>query len=109
MNAHGFIDKSPVARVLAGVIAHAAHDRGHGIVCDELLPGPPVLAAFGVIKPALNVLAGGTGVIARRHTVDVYRPVRAPATRMVCEARTFVERDGEGFFHLLILVRTGGA
>ena len=58
-----------------------------------------IVAAFGVVEPALDVLAGRTLRVARRQAVDVDRPLGAPGAGLVGQRRAGVERDGEGLLH----------
>ena len=97
--ADGLVERAAIARVFAGVITNAPHQRRQRIVPDQFLPRAMVFAALRVIEPALDILARRARVIARRQAVDVDRPVVAPGTRMVGEAGTRVERDRERFFH----------
>ncbi len=99
MDADGFIELPAIARHFARVVADAPHQRGHRIVLCEFAPSPLVVAALGMVKPALDVLARRAGVIARRQPIHIHGPLRAPAAGVVGEARSRVEGNGEGFFH----------
>jgi hypothetical protein len=47
-----------------------------------MLPSLPVLARLGEVQPALNVLTGGTGVIAGRQEANVNRMGAARGPRL---------------------------
>jgi hypothetical protein len=79
------VELTPVARCLARVIADAAHDRRQRIVTCEHAPGRLVVAGFRMVEPALDVFAGGTGVIARRKPIDVQGPAGSPGASLVGE------------------------
>ena len=96
IDADALVELRAVARGLAGVIADPAHDGGQRVVLCQHAPGLLVVPGFGVEQPALDVLAGGTGMVAGRQAVDVLRADRAPGPGPVGEARARIERDGEG-------------
>ena len=79
VDADRLVELAAVARGLAGVIADAPHDRRQRIVLGELAPCGFVVARLRVVEPALDVLAGRAGVVARRQPIDVERPVGPPA------------------------------
>ena len=80
------------------MITDAAHDGREGIVLDQGTPSRLVIAWFGVIEPALDILPGGTGVVARRHPVDVDRSFDPPGPGPIGMAGPNLERDGERKF-----------
>ena len=77
---------------------------GNGLSSTKRTPSRLVVAWLGVVEPALDVLPGGTGVVARRHPVDVDRSLDSPRTGPIGVARPNLERDGERkFLHDLLL------
>src|SRR5215217_7052190 len=98
VDAHRLIELGPVADRLAGVVADSAHHARKRIVVNELLPCPAiaVTARLRFVEPRLDVFTGRAGLGARREEVDVDRAFCPPRARLVREARTDVERDGEG-------------
>ena len=99
VDAHRLIDLAPVAGRLTGVVADAAHHGRHRIVLGERAPSLLVVAGFGVIEPALDVLTRRTGVVARRQTIQIERAVGAPATGLVGERGPDIEGDRERLVH----------
>ncbi len=99
IDADRLVELAAVARALARVVADAPHDGGQRIVRGQRAPGGLVVAALGVVEPALDVLAGRAGVVAGRQPVEIDRPRRAPRAGLVGEARADVERDREGLVH----------
>ena len=77
---HRAVELLAVAARLARVVADPAVDRGERVVGGQLPPGVLVLADPSVREPGLDVLAGRTGVVARRQQVDVDRALRAYRT-----------------------------
>ena len=77
VDAHRLVDFRAVAGVLARVIADTPVHRGQGVVADDDLPGVAIAAGLRFAQPRLDVLAGRTGVVARRQPVHVERPHRA--------------------------------
>ncbi len=75
------VELPAVARALARMITHAAHQRGERILLHERAPRGFVIAAFRVVEPALDVFARRADLIARRQAVEVHRPFGAPAAR----------------------------
>ena len=73
MDGDGAVELGPVAAGLARVVADPAVDRRQRVVPDQLPPGLLVPAGLQVREPGLDVLAGGTGGVARRKQVDVDR------------------------------------
>ena len=68
------VEMPAIAAVLARMIADPPMHRRQRVVGDE---GPPRFLeapALRQAEPGLNVLAGGTGMIARRQQVVVHRP-----------------------------------
>ena len=108
VNVDRLIELPAIAGIFAGVITHASHDRREGIVANQLLPGVAIIAGLRVVEPALDVFAGGAGVIARRQAVDVYRTFGAPRAGTVRQARSGIQRDRKGLFHLSPAARTCG-
>ncbi|EGG57807.1 conserved domain protein [Parasutterella excrementihominis YIT 11859] len=53
-----------------------------------MAPGFFIVAAFGVEKPALNIFAGGTLMVAGRKLVDVSRTKRSPRAGTVFQGST---------------------
>ena len=96
MDAHRRVELGPVAGRFAGMIADPPHDRRQGIVLHQALPGGGIIAALGLEEPFLDVLPGRAGVVAGRQPVDIDRPLGAPRTGVVLQARSGIEGDGEG-------------
>jgi hypothetical protein len=96
VDADGRIQPATVAGVLTRVIARTPHDRRQRIIPHEDLPRRAVVARLGVIEPRLDVLPRGTCLVARRQSIDIHRPLGAPAAGLVDQARADVEGDGEG-------------
>src|SRR5205814_7857793 len=71
------IEASTIAPALAGVIADPSHDRREGVVLDQVTPRGFVVAGLRMEEPALDVLAGGTFLVARRQVMHVHRPLGA--------------------------------
>ena len=71
------VELAAVAVGLARVIADAAVHRRQRIVLDDRLPRLAETAGGGMREPGLDVLAGGTGVVAGREEVEIDRPLRA--------------------------------
>ena len=92
---HGLVHCGPVAGRLARVEAGSSHDGGERVVPHDLAPGRLVGAVLGEVEPLLDVLAGRAGVAARGETVDVHRALDPPRARLVGEARSDLEGDGE--------------
>src|SRR5207237_5535162 len=66
VDADRLIDASAIALDLAGVIADPSHDRGEGVVLDQVTPRGFVVAGLRMEEPALDVLAGRAFLVARR-------------------------------------------
>jgi hypothetical protein len=96
IDADAFVELRAVARGLAGVIADPAHHGGQRVVLCQHAPGLLVVPGFGMEQPALDVLTGGTGMVAGRQPVHVHGADRPPGAGPVGEARARIERDGEG-------------
>ena len=96
---HGVIDLRAVAGRLAGVVTDASHHGGQRVVLDELAPSRLVVAGLRVVEPLLDVLAGRTAVVARRHAVHVDGALLPPGAGLVREARADVQGDRERLVH----------
>ncbi len=105
VDADRLVELAAVARGLARVIADAPHDRRQRIVLGQRSPRGFVVAGLGVIQPALDVLAGRAGVVARRQAIQIDRPVGAPRAGLVGEARADIEGDGERLVHCDLLLQ----
>src|SRR4029453_9173790 len=99
IDADRLVDLGPIAGSFTRMIAHSSHHRRQRIVLCEDAPRGFVITGFGMGQPALNVLARGASVIARRQPVHIDRPGGTPRTRVVSEAGAGVESDGERVFH----------
>ena len=75
------VERIAIARLFAGVVADAAVHRRQGVVAHQHFPGCEVFARLGKGEPGLDVLAGGTSVVARGQQVDKDRAPRAEGTR----------------------------
>ena len=91
MDIHCLVELGPVAGILAGVIAGAPHDRRQRVIGDEGFPGSTVIALLGVVEPALDILAGRAGVIARWQAIGVNRALAAPAAGFVEQATADIQ------------------
>ena len=98
------VELGAVARRLARVVADPAHDRRERVVGDEPPPRRLVAAVLGRVQPALDLLAGRAGVVARREPVDVDRTLAAPGAGVVGQAGADVQRDRERLVHQLRLL-----
>ena len=58
-----------VARAFAGMVADPAMHGRHRVVAHQHVPGLAVLAGLRQRQPGLDILAGRTGVVARRQQV----------------------------------------
>ena len=99
VDAHGLVELAAVAGRLARVVADPPHDRGERVVLHQHAPGGLVVALLRVVEPALDVLAGRAGVVARRQPAQVVGALGAPRAGLVGQAGADVERDGEGLVH----------
>ncbi len=99
VDAHRLVQLGAVARAFAGVVAHATHDGGKGVVLHQLLPGGFVVARFGMEQPALDVLACWALVVAGGHAVQVHRAGVAPRACVVGQRTAHIQGDGKGFLH----------
>jgi hypothetical protein len=86
VDAHRRVQLAAVAGAFAGVVADAAHDRREGIVRGQMPPGGFVVAALGVVQPALDVFARRALRVAGRQAVDVDRALGAPRAGLVGQA-----------------------
>ena len=76
-----FVVLAAIARLLAGVIAHAAgHRRKRHVFLDERV-GVEILPALDQIQVALDLFVRAARVVARRHLVPVHGPNRTPVAR----------------------------
>src|SRR5690349_18039798 len=73
MDRYGRIHFAAVAVRFARVIADPAVRRRQRVVGDQRLPSPAEIAGLGMGKPALDILPGGTGVVAGRAQVGPHR------------------------------------
>ena len=80
MDAHRSIEVTAVTAVLARVIAHPAEHSRERIVRHQRFPRRAVFAGLSKRQPALDVLAGRAGVIARRQQIHVDGAVAANRT-----------------------------
>jgi hypothetical protein len=78
VDADGAIQIVAIAYRFTRVIANPPHDGGKRIVFGERTPGMFIVARFGMIQPALDVLAGRTGGVAGRQAIHINRPLGAP-------------------------------
>jgi hypothetical protein len=85
VDADRLVDLRPIADAFAGMIADPAHDRRERVVPRQMPPGGLVVAAFSMVEPALDVLAGGALGVAGRQPVDIDRPLGAPGAGLVGE------------------------
>ncbi len=67
------VELRAVTKVFAGVIADASVGRRQRIVFDDLTPRLLKSILLHQRQPRLNVLAGGTGVVAGRQQIHVAR------------------------------------
>ena len=74
VDADGRVELGAVAARFAGVVADAAVHSGQWVVTDEVLPGFFVALCLREGEPALDVLARGARVVARRQEIDVDGP-----------------------------------
>ncbi len=87
----GRIEKLPVAGAFAGVIARAAVGARQRVFFHVLPPRLLVVAGLRQGEPGLDVLAGGTNVVAGRKVIDEDRAL--PSARASAFAdRLFVDR-----------------
>ena len=73
------VEMTAIAAAFARVVTGAAVRRRQGVVLDQPVPGFLVLARLCVGEPALDILAGGTRVVARRQELNVLRSLPALA------------------------------
>src|SRR5690606_27847051 len=77
------------------VVADPSHHRGKRVVPHQPAPRLLVPSLLDQAEPALHVLPGRAGIVARRHQVAVDRPFAAPGAGPVGEAGTGPQRDRE--------------
>ena len=99
VDADGGVEFGPVAGRLARVVADAAHHGRERVVGHQTPPRGFVAAVLGGVQPALDLFAGGAGVIARRESIDVDRALAAPGTGVVGQAGVDVQGDREWLVH----------
>jgi hypothetical protein len=64
MYTDSMINKTPVARIFAWVIAYSTVDGRHRIFFNEFLPGFVVFSGLCKRQPGLDIFTGRTGMIA---------------------------------------------
>ena len=73
MDAHRIIHVLAVAGRFTGVIADAAVNGRHRVVPHQYFPGGFEFACLCLVQPSLDILACGTGVVARWYGIDKNR------------------------------------
>ena len=81
VNADGAVHLLPIAAILARMIADPAMDGGQWVVRGQNAPGGLIAPRLRLAQPGLNVLAGRTGVVARRQEIDIDRTPHAKRPR----------------------------
>jgi hypothetical protein len=81
---HRAVELGAVAGALTGVVTDPAVNRGEGVLERQQPPGALVIAGLDVSEPALDVLAGRAGTVARWQQIDIHRPLGAdrPGSRL---------------------------